>query len=408
MPVAILLGLLLLCKNLRAGFLPSAVNNRPCIDLMLPIPATAQHTEDNNIHVNNNIDAAAWAVSIDTWSFNEASHVRNFTVSGTYNISAQLCVPPDRSKRQHLIIATHGAFVDKGYWDVAINRPEYSFVDAAIEAGYSILTYDRLGSGLSEKPDAYTVVQAPIQREILREITNFARSGEIFKHTSSALGTTNETKSNASTTSFETSKVTFDKIIHVSHSFGSILTSLFLSTYGNESDAAVLTGFIENVHLAELRKTSADLEYAPQSDPTLFGDRTSGYMVGGTVSSFQAGFFSTQTNATTGVGGFDPEVLEYAFSTRGTATTSEFGALPVDFAPAEAFQGPLQYVLGEFDFGVCRGDCRIDFTAVRELYPKAKDVDIYTQPGTGHALTLHRKANLGYKATFDWLGRNGL
>ena len=130
----------------------------------------------------------------------------------------------------------------------------------------------------------------------------------------------------------------------------------------------------------------------------------------GTLSALQTGFFSTRANATAEIGGFDPEVLDYAFSIRQTITTSEFFPAPIDLGPATQFEGPLQYMLAEYDFPVCGGDCRntFDRDALRGQYPKAKgDIDIYTQPGNGHALTMHRGAGVGFKATLDWLDKNG-
>lgn len=45
----------------------------------------------------------------------------------------------------------------RSYWDFAVNgTDEYSYVSAAAAAGYTTFRYDRLGTGLSEKPaDAY-------------------------------------------------------------------------------------------------------------------------------------------------------------------------------------------------------------------------------------------------------------
>ena len=394
----------LLFNHLEAGPVPFPASDRPCVNFMLPVPATAQNAEYDIVHVNDNIDATAYAVDLDTWSFNATSRVlRNITVSDTFDISVQLCVPPNGTKKQNLFIATHGGLFDKRYWDPDINPSEYSFVDAALARGYSILTYDRLGTGSSDKPDAYTIVQAPLQLEILRSITNMARSGELLQHTAG------NAVSAASANAFKGTDVSLDKIIHVGHSFGSVLTTAFLATYGNLSDAAVITGYILNEHFAEMRKATFSLEYAPQNNMTLFGDRSSGYMVDGTLGGFQTVFFSTQADDTTGIGGFDMEVLDYAFSIRQSITTSEFLPPLVNLGAAPQFEGPLQFMLAEFDYPVCRGDCNIPFdrATFQKLYPKAKDIDIYTQQGNGHALTMHRKANWGYKATLDWLDRNG-
>ena len=405
------LALTLLFNRLEAGPAPFPASKRPCENFMLPVPATAQNVEYDIVPVNDNINATAFAVDLDTWSFNATSRVlRNITVSDTFNISVQLCVPPNGIKKHNLFVATHGGLFDKRYWDPIINPSEYSFVDAALARGYSILTYDRLGTGLSDKPDAYTIVQAPLQLEILRSISNMARSGELLKHAAVNADSRSTAVSAASTNIFKGSDVSFHKIIHIGHSFGSVLTTALLATYGNLSDAAVITGYILNKHFAEMRKATFGLEFARENNMTLFGDRSSGYMVDGTLGSFQTVFFSTQADATTGIGGFDKEVLEYAFSIRQTITTSEFLPPPVNLGAAPHFEGPLQFMLAEFDYPVCRGDCNIPFdpATFRKLYPKAKDIDIYTQQGNGHALTMHRKANSGYRATLDWLDKNGL
>ncbi|KAF2489058.1 hypothetical protein BU16DRAFT_553326 [Lophium mytilinum] len=283
--------------------------------------------------------------------------IRNITISGTYDTSAKLCIPPHGCKKTNLQVGTHGLVFDKRYWDATIDPSEYSYVEAAVTAGYSILTYDRLGTGLSEKPDAYMVVQAPLELDILRGLTEMARSGELLQHAKSA------NQSAHSTT--------------------------------NLGDTSV---------------ASWGLTYARESDPALFGDRRSGYMVEGTVSALQFGFFSSQTNTTSGIGGFDPKVLDPAFSIRQTITTSEVvSGSALNLGPSPNYKGPVQFMLAQYDHLVCDDDCNgaYNATLVNGIFPKAKDVDFFIQNGTGHALTLHRKANLGYKATFDWLNKNG-
>lgn len=78
--------------------------------------------------------------------------------------------------------------------------------------------------------------------------------------------------------------------------------------------------------------------------------------------------------------------------------------------PAAAdFKGPVQFVGGEYDFSVCLGDCRgYNQTMVDFMFPAASNVEVYLQPGTGHGLPFHYGARTGFKATFDWLDKNGL
>lgn len=89
------------------------------------------------------------------------------------------------------------------------------------------MTYDRFGCGQSDKADAYTEAQPPAELEVLRGITQMACSGELMKHGPS-------------------SNATFDKIIHIGHSYGSFLTLALASKYPDLSDGAVFTGLIPN------------------------------------------------------------------------------------------------------------------------------------------------------------------
>lgn len=181
--------------------------------------------------------------------------------------------------------------------------------------------------------------------------------------------------------------------------------------YPEVTDGAVITSYIINQYLAQLRLASFGLEYAPENDPKLFGDYSSGYIVESSMSNLQAGFFSSLANKTTGVGGFEPALLEYAFSVRQPVTVNDFTTPSLlNLGLAANYDGPVQFVVAEFDYLVCLGDCKgvYDPTTIKALFPKASNVSFHMQEGTGHGLTLHRAANVGYQATFDWLASNGL
>ena len=388
-------------KHAKASPIPDESSDRPCTSFTEPVPITAHQHIYDIAQVNNNIDAVHYAQDLDTWDnppFAERI-IQNITISKTYDIHAQLCVPPNGSKKSYLQLATHGAAFDGRYWDSEIESKNYSYVDAALGAGYSILTYDRLGCGQSSKPDAYTEVQAPAELEILRVISEMARSGKISSYASNS-------------SSYHNTSVAFDKIIHVGHSYGSVMTYALIAIYPNVSDAAVLTGFINSKEFSQQRKTTFALEYAPQNDLELFADTSSGYVVPGTQGAIQTGFFSSRVNTTTGIGGFDPKILEYAFSLRQPYTGPQLGSadvLMLEAPSAPQYLGPVQMMVGEFDWLICLGDCRNTYntTQVHEMFPKAKDVDIYVQPGASHGLSFHYDAPLGFQATFDWLNRNG-
>lgn len=332
---------------------------------------------------------------MDNPSFAERA-IKNITVSKTFDIHATLCVPPNGAKKNLLHLATHGGGYDSRYWNSEIEPEKYSYVKAVMDEGYSILTYDRISTGQSSKPDAYTDVQIPGEVEVLRGVTEIVRSGRLGEYVSN-----------------DTSPVTFDKIIHVGHSLGSITTYGLTALYPDLSDAAVLTGFLVNKEIFSQKQTQKGLEYAPENDPALFADSSSGYVVHGTAASVQTEFFSSRQNQTTGIGGFDPKLLEQAFTTRQPEGVVETGSAFILYASAPIaplYKGPVQFMVGEFDFVVCGGDCRgtHNATDVMDMYPKSPDVDIWLQPGTGHALPFHYGAKAGFQKTFDFLKKNGL
>ncbi|KAK4148416.1 hypothetical protein C8A00DRAFT_39018 [Chaetomidium leptoderma] len=346
--------------------------------------------------VDSNIDAVEWVTEMTTWSSPNMTEriIGNITIEDTFKISGQLCVPPRGARSDVLQIATHGVGFDKRYWDVEVKPDQYSYVNAALSEGYSIFTYDRLGTGASDKPDAYDIVQTTVQVEILRQLTSLARSG---KPVSSSRNT-----SGGSAKGLD--RYTPSKVVHVGHSFGSIATLGLLTADGAASDGAILTGFLYNDQLSGASVATWGFEFARHNDPALFGDRPSGYIVQATKSNTQLSFLKK--------GSFKPELLDYAWDIRQPNTVTEFLSIrQVLYKPAPDFKGPIQFFIGENDYGFCAGDCRGTYnaTAIKmDLYPAASDLSVYLQPGTGHGLALSTNATEGYKVIFDYLHSSGL
>ena len=219
------------------------------------------------------------------------------------------------------------------YWDVEEEPETYSYVLAAVRAGYSILTYDRLGTGESDKPDAYDIVQLPLQVEILKELTIMSRSGSLA-------AMANPQFSNGITCP------SFSKVVHVGHSLGSVRTGGLLSSYPDLSDGAIETGFIVNQYSSVYKQASWGWQFAPENDPHRFGDRGSGYIVPGTASSMQQSFLSNAG------GVLDPKMVDYAHEIKQPATVGVFmSTVAVAGRPAPDFRGPLQ---------VCCVECLFD------------------------------------------------
>ncbi|CAO2649773.1 Nn.00g010650.m01.CDS01 [Neocucurbitaria sp. VM-36] len=369
--------------------------DRHCKQLNIPIFATAPSAIYDIPHVGNDIEATAWAIYDATRStlHNVQNIIKNTTTSDTFNIHAQLCIPKSSKKAQILQIATHGVHYDSRYWDSEYQPELHSYVDATLKAGYSILTYDRLGTGQSDHPDAYDVVQAPLELEILRQLTLMARNGTLYSFADQAKP--------ADAVFSKLAKPS--KVVHVGHSFGSFLTSAFIANYGNLTDGAIITGYLLTEYLARTGSTTFSVEYAATSSPPY--DRPSGYVVCKKNGIQNIFFGGNPKNA------FTPELLQYGNDIKQPVPIGEFASafwLIGNYGPS--FKAPVQYLLPEFDFYICQGDCNglANTTMLKQTYPNATAIEVAIQPNTGHALPLHNNATAGFQLTYDFLGRHGL
>jgi pimeloyl-ACP methyl ester carboxylesterase len=209
------------------------------------------------------------------------------------------------------------------YWDSEFEPENYSYVHAALKAGYSIFTYDRIGTGDSDKPDAYTVVTLPTQVEVLKELSLLVRRGELTK---------------IAKTHMQPEVVpTFQKIVHVGHSYGSITTATMLGVHDglDLSDGALLTGFVFSNVTMSYGQWGWGWQFATENDPVKYRDYGSGYLVVGTESSLQQAFFSNQ-------GFLDPKALAYANQIKAPTAVGEFlSAGSLAGTPAPSFKGPI-------------------------------------------------------------------
>jgi pimeloyl-ACP methyl ester carboxylesterase len=400
MAVSLIALVLLLLRDHRSLASPTGpihdLSVRPhgtCQQLDLFVSATADSAIYDIPRVNNDIDARAWAIfdSTRTTHHDTSTILRNTTTSGTFKIHAQLCVPFSSEKKDIIQIATHGAHYDSRYWDSEYRPSKHSYVEASLRAGYSILTYDRLGAGQSDHPDAYLVTQAPLELEILHQLTLMTRNGTLY----TLFQASNPTKN----TALATLRPTPSKVIHIGHSFGSFITSAFIARYGSLSDGAIITGYLLSDNLASAGSTTFSLEYA--SDLNL-----SGY-VEGSAAGVQSVFFGGDVSTA-----FTPELLAYGNIIKQPLPIGEIAsAFWLLTNPPSNSTSPVLYQLPEFDFYVCRGDCKglADEAVLKEMYhPKSSDVEVAVQPNMGHALPLHRNATGSFDVVFGFLGRNGL
>lgn len=367
-----------------------------CQQINIPVTASAPARVYDFIRITNDIEAREFAINTETWTTPLGTNkvLQNITVSSTYNIHAQLCVPSN-AQSSKIQILTHGLFYDGRYWDPSLYDYQNSYVNAALAEGYATLAYDRLGAGQSDKPDAYSGVQAPIELEILHELTLMARNGSLYKLASVASSSPAPTE-----------------LVHVGHSYGSFLTERYLGTYPNDTSGAIITGWITNKETGLKGATSADLAYAAGQQG--YSDRPEGYCAMG-PSGVQNVFFGGRYNKTDqAASSFTDEFFNYGVATSQPIPAGEWisqGSNGVHLSASSVdLTAPVQYFVSEFDFLACAGNCVGSFneTTVHAAFPNAKDFQIYIQPNTGHGQPFHNNATAGYRIQLDFLKRNGL
>lgn len=163
-------------------------------------------------------------------------------VSGNHGIHSQISCPNGTINATTILFLIHGVGFDRSYWNVA---PNYSYVDYAAEQGYTTFFYDRLGTGLSDHPDPIQTVQVELQVAIAHELVQLLRTGGI-------------------------SNLTFEHVVGLGHSFGSIQTVGLTSQYPDDLDAAVLTGFSTSTSGQAIFFSALDLTIASQNQPLRF------------------------------------------------------------------------------------------------------------------------------------------
>lgn len=101
----------------------------------------------------------------------------------TFRIYGTFCQPTThhRNTSAHALqILVHGIGFDSSYWDfkgAGVPEEDYSYVYQAANLGISTFRFDRLGTGLSERPDdGINVVQAATEVAILTHFAQLAKS----------------------------------------------------------------------------------------------------------------------------------------------------------------------------------------------------------------------------------------
>ena len=130
----------------------------------------------------------------------------------------------------------------------------------------------------------------------------------------------------------------FDKVVHVGHSFGSALTYELVAMYPNISDGIILTGYSQNGTYVPVISAGMNWQLARLNQPARFRSLPSGYLTWANMGSNQYGFFTP--------GCFDLAMLAYAEANKMPATIGELLTLGSQPGSAPDFKGPVMVFTG--------------------------------------------------------------
>ena len=273
------------------------------------------------------------------------------------------------------------------YWD-GVNYPfptfpgQYSYISHANSQGYSTLSIDNLGNGLSEHPDPM-LVQFPLQLAILHAVILSLKSGSL------------------------PSIPSFKNVIFTTHSYGSIIGHAMATLFpDNAADAYVLTATSNNLTGINNAIGVFQLKTAALVDPTKYGDLNRGYFTTSAEGLRDSVYGLPDT--------FSPDLLLY--DQENGSHTIALGEL-ASISPYTAisnFTGPVfvltgrddQIVCGEGNItqsvGICGAGPDGNPAGTRVLYPKA-EFGYYVPAGVGHDINLHYEAGESFGAVHAWL-----
>jgi pimeloyl-ACP methyl ester carboxylesterase len=285
-----------------------------CIDFNAPITVTAPSYIPSFKEFGSHFDSVQFLADITTrateGTASPFSGAEN--VTAIFSIDASFCTEDGvSSEGQDVQILTHGVGFDKSYWDFGGQDSEYNYVRAATNAGYATLHWSRPGTGKSSSGNPYSILQTDIQAAVLIEITKLFRSSELYADLPKPTG----------------------RVLHVGHSFGSIMSNILVAQNPELSDGVVLTGLSHNSSIPTGFPTATLFHLAKENRPEVWGNYSTGVLTWGDELALQYAFFKHPY--------FEPEVLAAAEATKAPLAVSEFLTLWLPSLVAPNFTGPV-------------------------------------------------------------------
>lgn len=138
-------------KGCTQPYYPPAAD---CVEYTVPVTITSENLIFNYTRWTDDFSLQNFLTQVTTRPSAGYPGVIEGTKNETasYKIAASFCTPKSaKGKKKTVILATHGIGQARTHWNSPFKPEEYNFVQFAIDKGYSVFFYDRLGCGDSEK-----------------------------------------------------------------------------------------------------------------------------------------------------------------------------------------------------------------------------------------------------------------
>jgi len=370
-------------------------SNAACTLQTYNVTVTSNNTVFTNVnsYANETYLTAIWQTFLAAFPYGD-----NFTegyttgyqeVTNTYAIAGTLCTPLSGANTTGVQILLHGIGFDSSYWDfTADGTNTYSYIYSAAAAGHSTFRYDRLGTGLSEKPtDGYNVVQKST------DIAIAAKFAEMLREDGAIAGSPTGG---------------YDKVVMVGHSYGSLTTQGVTVLSPSAVDGALLTGYSANSTAVPLFFAASGFASASAVMPDRYNaaEVSNSYLitVGAWNNQLLYWYFPY----------YDSALYNYARAFEQPATQGVLLTLGYNITAAPAFTGAVSVITGAYDFPFCQANCYAvpagsNFTntleSVQALYPAASSFSTYVVPDAGHVWHLQYSGPAAYQEMIQFAER---
>lgn len=304
--------------------------------------------------------------------------------SGTAKVFVEMCLPSGDTPSTALLLLA-GASYSRRYWDIPDPKftTRYSFVRAALAAGYATVAIDRIGIGKSTHPPSQQVDMAQ-NASVAHQVVQGLRAGEVESHGPD---------------------VAFDKVVLVGHSLGSLMAFLEATEF-QDVDGLVVTGATHGLRAGAAEFFFSQLQPANQVPRFARLHLDPGYLttIAGTRDEI---FYAPSTD-------FDPKVILGDELTKETVTGLEFaGAVAALSAPLDV-RAPTFILMGELDGIFCShspGDGGADCSSAAALIAQEAPLygsqtpcmEAFITPEAGHNVNAFFSSQTSFGAIVDFL-----